>query len=218
MAESRSGSRPSHFLLGQKLPGPVDRLALEIVAEAEVAQHLEEGMVVGRAADVVDVAGPQTLLAGRRPGEIQLAAAEEVVLELVHPGGVNSTEGSQRGTSTSLGRRTQPLVSKKLRYFSRSSSAFIVRGPKTHRLPGRVGTGSIQTPHHIANSGGRKDVWRRCHSDGIGVVKAISVCLGGQSIQIHEQCLIVGKIEGLDFLTDAVPIKDLVRRIGILRM
>src|SRR5687767_5206144 len=41
------------------------------------------------------------------------------------PAGVNSTEGSQRGTSTSLGRRTQPLVSKKARYFSRSSLVFI---------------------------------------------------------------------------------------------
>ena len=43
------------------------------------------------------------------------------------PAGVNSTEGSQRGTSTSLGRRTQPLVWKKARYFSRSSSVFMVR-------------------------------------------------------------------------------------------
>src|SRR4030042_3053685 len=42
------------------------------------------------------------------------------------PAGVNSTEGSQWGTSTSLGRRTQPLPSKNSRYFSRSSSDFIV--------------------------------------------------------------------------------------------
>ena len=31
------------------------------------------------------------------------------------PAGVNSTEGSQVGTSTSLGQRTHPLDSKKLR-------------------------------------------------------------------------------------------------------
>ena len=42
------------------------------------------------------------------------------------PAGVNSTEGSQRGTSTSLGRRVQPFDSKKARYFSRSSSVFMV--------------------------------------------------------------------------------------------
>ena len=64
----------------------MDRLALEIVAEAEVAQHLEEGVVVGGAADVVDVAGAEAFLAGRGPGELQLAAAEEMVLELVHAG------------------------------------------------------------------------------------------------------------------------------------
>ena len=37
----------------------MDRLAFEIVAEAEIAQHLEERVVVGRAAHVVDIAGPQ---------------------------------------------------------------------------------------------------------------------------------------------------------------
>ena len=42
------------------------------------------------------------------------------------PAGVKSTDGSQAGTSTSLGRRTQPLVSKNSRYFSRSSSVFIL--------------------------------------------------------------------------------------------
>jgi len=75
------------FLVRAELPRPKDRLAFEIVAEAEIAQHLEERVVVGRAAHVVDIAGPQALLAGRRPGELQLAAAEEMVLELVHPGG-----------------------------------------------------------------------------------------------------------------------------------
>ena len=80
------GRQAEPLLAGQELPGPVDRLALEIVAEAEVAQHLEEGVVVGRAADVVDVAGAEAFLAGRRPGEVELAAAEEVVLELVHAG------------------------------------------------------------------------------------------------------------------------------------
>ena len=32
-------------VLGQELPGPVDRLALEVVAEAPVAEHLEERVV-----------------------------------------------------------------------------------------------------------------------------------------------------------------------------
>src|SRR3990172_10100207 len=32
-------------LLGEELPGPVDRLALEVVTEAPVAEHLEQGLV-----------------------------------------------------------------------------------------------------------------------------------------------------------------------------
>ena len=80
------GVEAEPFLAGQELPGPVDGFALEVVAEAEIAQHLEERVVIGRAADVVDVAGPQALLAGRGPGEFELALAEEVVLELVHAG------------------------------------------------------------------------------------------------------------------------------------
>ena len=67
------GVEPEPLLAGQKLPGPVDRLALEIVAEAEIAQHLEKRVVIGRAADVVDVAGAQAFLAGRGPGELELA-------------------------------------------------------------------------------------------------------------------------------------------------
>ena len=48
-------------LSGQVLPGPLDRLGLEVVAEREVAQHLEEGEV-GQVADLVEVNGPEALL------------------------------------------------------------------------------------------------------------------------------------------------------------
>ncbi len=41
--------------LGGELPGPPDGIGLEVVAEAEVAQHLEEAEVAGRAADGVEV-------------------------------------------------------------------------------------------------------------------------------------------------------------------
>jgi len=108
------GIHPHPFLAGEEFPGPVDRVAFEVVAEAEVAQHLEEGVMVGRAADVVDVARPQAFLAGGCPGEFQLAAAEEVVLELVHAGGGEEHRRSQRGPA----RRwpaTQPFDSKKAR-------------------------------------------------------------------------------------------------------
>ncbi len=41
--------------LGVELPAPRDDLALEVVAEAEVAEHLEEHQVALGAADVVEV-------------------------------------------------------------------------------------------------------------------------------------------------------------------
>ncbi|MNY45592.1 hypothetical protein D3C86_1807080 [compost metagenome] len=40
---------------GEELPGVADRVALEIVAEAEVAQHLEESMVTCGVADVFQI-------------------------------------------------------------------------------------------------------------------------------------------------------------------
>src|SRR5262249_12701570 len=70
----------------QELVGPRDRLGLEVVAEAEVAEHLEEGVVARRAADVVEVGQAQALLRRGRALERVRPAAEEHVLELVHPG------------------------------------------------------------------------------------------------------------------------------------
>jgi hypothetical protein len=46
------------------------------------------------------------------------------------------------------------------------------------------------------------------------VVPPVRVGLGGQSIPVREQCLMIGKIEGLDFLADAVPVADLGRADG----
>src|SRR5450830_1731469 len=74
--------------LGQQLPGIENRIALEIVAEAEVAQHLEEGVVAGRVAHVFQV----VVLAARahaalHRGRARVGArvgADEDVLELHH--------------------------------------------------------------------------------------------------------------------------------------
>ncbi len=70
-------------LVGHQFPGPGDGFLLEVVTDAEVAQHLEEGEV-GGVADRVDVAGTEALLHGgqapRRRGDSSL----EVGLELHH--------------------------------------------------------------------------------------------------------------------------------------
>ena len=54
---------------GQKLPGVGDRLLLEVVAEREVAVHLEERAVARGLADLFDVEGADALLHARRARE-----------------------------------------------------------------------------------------------------------------------------------------------------
>jgi hypothetical protein len=75
---------------GQELPGPGDRVGLEVVAEREVAEHLEERVVARRLADLVEVVllapGAHALLAGGGAGVAAGLAAGEDVLELDHPG------------------------------------------------------------------------------------------------------------------------------------
>src|SRR5262249_26120642 len=75
--------------VGQELPGEGDGVLLEVIAEGEVAEHLEEGVVAARVADVVEVVvlapGPHALLRACRPRVVPLLAAREDVLELVHP-------------------------------------------------------------------------------------------------------------------------------------
>ena len=72
----------------QEVPRPVDRLALEVVAEAPVAEHLEERVVARRPADLLEVvvlAGDaQAALVVDRPGVGALLGAGEDVLELDH--------------------------------------------------------------------------------------------------------------------------------------
>ncbi len=74
---------------GQEGPGEGNRIFLEIVAEAEVTQHLEEGVVASGIANVFQVAvlaaGAYALLAAGGAGVSALFLAQEAVLELVHP-------------------------------------------------------------------------------------------------------------------------------------
>ncbi len=76
------------LVTGEEFPGVVDGIALEVVAEAEVAQHFEEGVVARGVADVVQIvvlaAGTDALLAGGGTGVSALFQAQEAVLELVH--------------------------------------------------------------------------------------------------------------------------------------
>ena len=73
----------------------MDRVALEVVAEAEVAEHLEERVVARGVAHVLEVvvlaAGAHAALRGRGARVRPLLLAEEHVLELHHAGIDNKT-------------------------------------------------------------------------------------------------------------------------------
>ena len=74
----------------QQVPGILDRLLLEVVAEGEIAQHLEEGVVPRGIADVVEIvvlaAGADAFLRGAGAKVGPLLDPGEDVLELHHSG------------------------------------------------------------------------------------------------------------------------------------
>src|SRR6202171_5649328 len=72
-------------LLCQELVRIGNRLLLEVIAEGEVAQHLEEGQMVTVVADDVDVDGTEDFLAGGGPREGRLGLPEEIRLKGHHP-------------------------------------------------------------------------------------------------------------------------------------
>ena len=77
-------------VLGEQLPGEQDRALLEIIAEGEIAEHLEEGVVARGVAHIVEVvvlaAGAHAFLRRRRAQEGGLLGAGEHVLERHHAG------------------------------------------------------------------------------------------------------------------------------------
>ena len=69
-----------------ELPRELDRAVLEVLAEREVAEHLEEGQVVAVEADLVDVGCAEDLLHRRQERRRRLLAAEEERHQRLHPG------------------------------------------------------------------------------------------------------------------------------------
>src|SRR5262249_49094409 len=76
--------------LGHQLPGAGDGVRLEVVAEREVAQHLEERVVPPGEADVVQIVvfapGADAFLGAGGTRVVALLPAGKNVLELDHPG------------------------------------------------------------------------------------------------------------------------------------
>ncbi|GIW19066.1 MAG: hypothetical protein KatS3mg064_2223 [Tepidiforma sp.] len=72
--------------LREQFPRPANGFALEVVAEAEVAEHFEGGEV-GEVADFFDVGGAEAALDGDDAGRGRRLFAHELGLELLHAGG-----------------------------------------------------------------------------------------------------------------------------------
>src|SRR5207344_1121958 len=73
--------------LGGELPREVDRAVLEVVADREVPEHLEERQVARGQPDRVDIRRAKTLLRRCEPPRGRLLEPEEVRLERLHSGG-----------------------------------------------------------------------------------------------------------------------------------
>src|SRR5262249_24245715 len=77
-------------LLGDEVPGKLDGAVLEVIAEREVAEHLEEGVMARGVAYIVEIvvlaAGAHAFLRGDGAGIGALLEAGEEVLELHHAG------------------------------------------------------------------------------------------------------------------------------------
>jgi hypothetical protein len=71
----------------RQLPGELDGALLEVVAEREVAQHLEERQVPRGGPDDLDVGGAEALLAARQAVVRRRLVAGEVRLQGMHPRG-----------------------------------------------------------------------------------------------------------------------------------
>ena len=71
---------------GGELEREPRRALLEVVADREVAEHLEEGQVARGRADDLDVDGAEGLLAGRQARRGRLLEAHEVRAQRLHPG------------------------------------------------------------------------------------------------------------------------------------
>ena len=162
VAARRSAGMPRSR--GQEVPRPVDGVALEVVAEAPVAEHLEEGVVPWRPADLLEVvvlAGHAQDSAGsRRPAcTTVFSAPVRTSLNWTIPEFVNSSVWSPAGTRLALGTTVWPRSAKNStnrRRISADGRAWIRGSGRTSAVRiGRNGTQrtSVWRPRHWCRTG-----------------------------------------------------------------
>ena len=115
--------------LGQQVPGELDRAILEIIAEREIAEHFEEGVVARGVADIVEVvvlaAGADAFLrAGRGRVRPRFEAGEDVLER--HHAGVD--EHQRRVVLRHQRRRRHPRVAVLLEIIEEAAADVVGRG------------------------------------------------------------------------------------------
>ena len=116
-------------LLRQQVPGELDRAVLEIIAEREIAEHFEEGVVARGVADIVEV----VVLAARADAFLRAAGRRirpglepgEDVLERHHAG---VDEHQRRVVLRNERRRLHPRVSVLLEIVEEGAADVVRRG------------------------------------------------------------------------------------------
>ena len=104
-------------VLEDELPGELDRAVLEVLAEREVAEHLEERQVVAVEADLVDVGRPEdfcTVVSERR-GRLLRGRGRTASAAASRPRSSSVERSSARGISERRGPDAWPFDSKKAR-------------------------------------------------------------------------------------------------------
>ena len=109
----------------------MDRLALEVVAEAEIAQHLEERVMARRVADVLEIVvlaarAHAALRARRTVNSRAMSLPRNTSLNCTMPALVNSSVGSLPGTSELEGTTAWPFLRKNSRKLARISELVII--------------------------------------------------------------------------------------------
>ncbi len=125
-------------VLGQELPAVRHGVGLEVVAEGEIAEHLEEGVMARGAADVLEIivlaARPDALLRGDRADVLPTLFPEEHTLEL-HHAGIREEEG--RVLRGHEGRRADDGVAVALEILEKTATEIVpcVHGWSRHYTP-----------------------------------------------------------------------------------
>ena len=115
-------------LFGDEFPCPAGGVLLEVIAEGEVAQHLEVGAVAGGLADVFDIGGTDALLAagGAEAAVRQEFLAGEVLFQRRHAGIDEQKACLILRHQRRRGQAGMPLADKK---FEKTLTQFVQSGP-----------------------------------------------------------------------------------------